>query len=179
MSMVHACAGLSVSFLAGAPAWVLAAFALLWLAAVAWLARLQRSRAPAGRFTMPGSPLSPAAAMLANLHLICERASQIPDLVPFLHLVVSSLLCEHLHLGKRGVSWVLLPLRSIKDCVWGGACAGSMSWQAYLRFALWLLLSLAVYCLHSVHAAAGKELYLPVQDAQGRCIFRHCLLASL
>ena len=52
---------------------------------------------------------------------------------------------------------------------WSSACAGSMSWQAYVRFAVWLLLSLGVYCLYGVHAAGGKEAYLPVQGAQNRC----------
>ena len=29
--------------------------------------------------------------------------------------------------------------------------AGSLGWQAYLRFAVWLALSLAVYLLYSLH----------------------------
>ena len=30
-------------------------------------------------------------------------------------------------------------------------CAGSLGWQAYVRFVVWLLLSLLVYLLYSIH----------------------------
>lgn len=33
---------------------------------------------------------------------------------------------------------------------------GSMSWQAYVRFGVWMVLSLAVYCLYSVHSTDGR-----------------------
>ncbi|BDA45110.1 Cationic amino acid transporter 1 [Coccomyxa sp. Obi] len=32
----------------------------------------------------------------------------------------------------------------------------SMSWQAYVRFGVWMALSLAVYCLYSVHSTDGQ-----------------------
>ena len=48
------------------------------------------------------------------------------------------------------------------------AHTGSMGWPAFVRFAVWLALSLAVYCMYSVHKAAAKARYLPVQAAQTR-----------
>lgn len=43
-----------------------------------------------------------------------------------------------------------------------------MSWQAYLRFVVFLALSLAVYCTYSVRRADGER-YLPVEAAHSRC----------
>lgn len=31
-----------------------------------------------------------------------------------------------------------------------------MSWQAYVRFGVWMALSIAVYCLYSVHSTEGR-----------------------
>ena len=31
-----------------------------------------------------------------------------------------------------------------------------MSWQAYVRFGVWMALSIAVYCLYSVHSTDGR-----------------------
>jgi hypothetical protein len=43
--------------------------------------------------------------------------------------------------------------------------AGSMSWQSYVRFVVWMVVSLAVYCFYSIHAA--QEPYTAVQgDAE-------------
>lgn len=34
--------------------------------------------------------------------------------------------------------------------------AGSMGWQAYVRFVVWMVISLAVYCLYGVRSAEGS-----------------------
>ncbi|EIE21064.1 amino acid transporter [Coccomyxa subellipsoidea C-169] len=104
--------GLSISYIAGGPEWLVAVAALFWLSAVLWLSHLPTLYMPT-KFKMPGAPFTTSLAILANLHLIC-----------------------------------------------------SMSWQAYIRFGVWMLLSLAVYCLYSVHRADGSYETLEGQEEQ-------------
>lgn len=62
---------LSISALLGAPAWALVITALAWVSSVAWFSFLPVVYVPR-LFKMHGNPWSAAAAMLVNLHLICE-----------------------------------------------------------------------------------------------------------
>lgn len=41
-----------------------------------------------------------------------------------------------------------------------------MSWKAYVRFGVWMVISLVVYCLYSVHSADGS--YAAVEDHEER-----------
>lgn len=62
---------LSVAALLGAPAWALLILGLGWVGCVAWFAFLPVVYTPR-LFKMYGNPWSASAALLANLHLICE-----------------------------------------------------------------------------------------------------------
>ncbi len=62
---------LSIAALLGAPAWALLILGLGWVGCVAWFAFLPVVYIPR-LFKMYGNPWSASAALLANLHLICE-----------------------------------------------------------------------------------------------------------
>ncbi len=62
---------LSIAALLGAPAWGLLILGLGWVGCVAWFAFLPLVYVPR-LFKMYGNPWSASAALLANLHLICE-----------------------------------------------------------------------------------------------------------
>lgn len=90
-----------MSYTFRAPAWTAGAFGLLWLAAVAWLSALPTVPGPQSRFRMPGSLWLKAAAMLANLHLICE-----PVLSPILsNLFPGRLRVMNLHAHQHRCIW--------------------------------------------------------------------------
>ncbi len=62
---------LSTAALLGAPGWALLVSGLAWVGCVAWFAFLPVVYIPR-LFKMYGNPWSAAAALLANLHLICK-----------------------------------------------------------------------------------------------------------
>ena len=63
------CAGTSLASTLGAPPWAVAGMAAAWLAAVGGLA-LRPVHFRPDKFRVPLSPLTPAAAILATVHLI-------------------------------------------------------------------------------------------------------------
>ena len=62
---------LSTAALLGAPGWALLVLGLGWVGCVAWFSFLPLVYIPR-LFKMYGNPWSASAALLANLHLICE-----------------------------------------------------------------------------------------------------------
>lgn len=73
---------LSIAALLGAPGWALLILGLVWVGCVAWFAFLPLVYIPR-LFKMYGNPWSASAALLANLHLICEsHLSPMPFPIP-------------------------------------------------------------------------------------------------
>ena len=47
--------------------------------------------------------------------------------------------------------------------------AGSLGWKAYVRFGIWLVLSLLVYVFYGVHSASDAQQERVLHDRSGRC----------